>query len=177
MRNISIDVSKLGLSEDDTINISLIDSIGKPYFSNDMYSFNQTITIGTQTLVTLNVKENDTFLISTNYKLTIKENEFLFTVPSGNIIDIKPLDIITLIKIGCYKTVATHDKNNNIVFDSNFFKKLDSYLGGENVRFTAEEKSVFDLYVYFADNVFYSEGTNDFLRDMDEQLSKIGIGE
>jgi hypothetical protein len=177
MRELLIDIKRLSLKENDIINITLIDSTGKPFINNDMYSFNQDIIIATTTKIKVSTRPNNDFSITTYYRLTIKENEFLFLVPQSNTIIEKPLDVITLTMVGCYKSVIFYDANNHIVIDKLFLEKLNRFFVGNKVRFSMEEQSVLNLYIYFAENVFYGDSTNDFVREIDLYLGKIGIGE
>lgn len=172
VRTVIAPISKLGLNLNDTITVALISSVGKPLLTNDGYFYSENIEILSDTL-TLNLRENDTIENISEYRLTTpKEFSFSFRVPSSPVLDDTPHDLISLLNIGCYKEII-EIYENKATLHPKFLSKLDIFFTGENPYFTDQEKSLVDLYEYYADNVISMDSTIDVVRMMDEHLATI----
>jgi len=168
LRKISLKVLNLGINVGDTINIQLVNLVGKPLITLDGYLLNENITIDSL-IWEKELRENDTIQSDSSYKLTLP-NGFVFNFTIKTTPTQKTIDLIGQLKISCYSDIIDM-KNNEKVLSDNFIKKLDIYFTGENPYFTKTEQSLFDLYVYYADNIHESETTIDVVEILDEYLS------
>ena len=172
MRSVTTTIAKLGLNIGDTITVQLINSVGKACMTTDGYIYDETIELDSDTL-TLLLRENDTILGKSLYKITLPNDfSFSFTVPTATDTDNKPLDLIGILKVGCFENIITI-YGDTTVLASGFIEKLDLYFTGENPHFTPTEKSLVDLYVYYADEVIDTDSTIDVVEMMDKHLATL----
>ena len=174
MRIVNANISKLGLKIDDTIKVQLLNTIGKPHMTLDGYSLDEDIVIANDTLE-LSLMENDNIDSISFYKITIPSGfEFTFTVPISPTSDNPKHDLISLLSIGCFDEIIDIE-NQSKLLNPNFLEKLNLYFTGENPYFTDNEKSLIELYEYYADNIKGTESTIDIVQMMDEYLATIGV--
>jgi hypothetical protein len=174
VRTVSANISKLGLNIGDTIKVQLLNSIGKPALSSDGYFYDKDISIDSD-ILSLTLKENDTIHTKTFYKITTQAGfEFSFEILTSLLEDNPTHDLISLLYIGCFENIV-YIKNNEKLLSDSFLQKLESYFTGENPHFTNAEKSLIDLYEYYADEVIGTDTTIDIIQMMDEYLATLGV--
>lgn len=174
MRKVTVDIAKLGLSLEDEIKVELVNIVGETFATSDGYSYSETITLDSQ-ILTLDLRENDTFHDTTSYKITTpKKFSFSFVLSSSLYPENKPCDLIGLLRIGCFEGIIDI-KGDKAVLNNSFLVKLDLYFTGENPHFTNTEKALVDLYEYYADNLHGTDTTIDVVQMMDQYLATIGV--
>lgn len=164
MRAVTLTIAKLGLSIGNTINIKLVNVVGKELSTQDFV-------LSTATFST-SFSENDTMAFQTYYKLTIPNGlSFNFSIPtlSSN----EAHDLYSLLKISYYKGIIKIYDDDSIELDTRFITKLNLYFTGKNPHFTLVEQNIIYLYKYYADEVLDTISTIDIMMKIDEYLAKI----
>ncbi len=170
MRTVATDISKLGLNVGDTLKIQLLNSVGKPFMTRDGYMLDEEIILSEQ-ILSKELRENDTISSKSFYKITLPNKfTFSFTVKSSDILI--PLDLIGIMRVGCFDGIVDASNNTKKLSDD-FIRKLNLYFTGENPFFTNTEKSLVDLYEYYADEIIGTDSTIDIVQMMDEYLATI----
>jgi len=169
MRKVSFNITKLGLVIGNTINVKLIDSVGKPTMSTFGYVCDQNITLSSTTQE-IELLENEYMAHQTRYKITLPNSlNFTFVVPVSNDTT-APHDLLSLLNIGCiYGIIDVRERR----LADDFVEKLELYFTGENPHFSESQKAVVQLYEYFADDVFGTPATIDIMQMMDEYLATL----
>jgi len=168
MRNVTLVIEKLGLNVGDTIDITLVNSVGNLLLSNSGYMLDEKITLSSETFE-IDILENEHIDSISSYQITLANNlSFTFNVPiSKNNI---PHDLLSLLRIGCVSEVI--DKYTKEL-DSDFVKKINLYFTGENPYFSDTQKDVIKLYEYYADEIIDTDSTIDVIQMIDNSLAKI----
>ena len=168
MRDVTLDISLIGLVVGDIIKLQLVDSMGNAYLRGG-YSIDESITLSTATF-TKNLLENESLEDLTHYKITLVSGVYYnFILPENT--SNKAHDLYALLKFGCVDSVMNAGK-----LDKNFLKKLDVYFSGRDAHFNVRQQDVVTLYEYYADNIINTTSTIDIIRVMDEYLSTIQKG-
>lgn len=168
MREVTLDIAKLGLIVGNAIKIKLINSVGGACMSSSGYFLDTTIILTTPTL-TIELLENKYIDMLTFYQLTIPNGlKFNFSVPFS--LEGTPHDLMSLLQLGCYEGII--DQTTSTLAE-NFIAKLDLYFSGENPHFTKTELDVVRLYEYYANEVIDTTSTIDVMQMMDEYLATI----
>lgn len=171
MREVTLDIAKLGLIVGDVLKIQLIDSVGNVCIANSGYMLDTPITLSSTTL-SVELLESSYINMLSFYKITLPSGlKFKFNVPFS--FEGTPHDMLSLLQLGCYEGII--DKANSTLSE-NFVAKLDLYFSGENPYFTKTELDVVRLYEYYANEVIDTTSTIDIMQMMDEYLATI-IGE
>ncbi|MDT8337590.1 MAG: hypothetical protein RQ763_00180 [Sulfurimonas sp.] len=171
MREVTLDIAKLGLIVTDTLQIQLVNSVGNVCMSSSGYKLDTAIVLSSTTL-SIELLENSYINMLTFYRITLPSGiKFKFSVPFG--LEGIPHDMLSLLQLGCYEEII--DKDNNTL-SSAFVTKLDLYFAGENPHFTKTELDIVRLYEYYANEIIDTTSTIDIMQMMDEYLATI-IGE
>ena len=166
MRKVTLIISELNLNINDTIHLSLVDSMGNLCIANNGFMIDEDITI-TSDLFEIDLLESELVGRDSSYELKLQSSlKFQFKVPQ-NENDISH-ELLSLCRLGCTKGIISESK-----LDSEFIKKLDLYFLGETPRFTPSQKAVVELYEYYADKVFLTLSTIDIMQLMDTHLATI----
>ena len=169
MRDVTLDISLIGLVVGDIVKLQLVDSMGNAYLRGG-YSIDESITLDTNTF-TKNLLENEALGALTHYKLTLASGVYYnFTLPANT--SNKAHDLYPLLKFGCVDSVMNAGK-----LDKNFLKKLDVYFSGGDAHFNVRQHDVVTLYEYYANNIIGTSSTStiDIMEKMDIYLSKVGL--
>lgn len=171
MREVTLDIAKLGLIVGDVLKIQLIDSVGNACMASTGYKLDTTLTLSTTTLTT-ELLENSYINMLSFYRITLPSGlKFKFSVPFS--LEGTPHDMLSLLQLGCYEGII--DKANGTLTE-NFVEKLNLYFSGENPHFTKTELDIVRLYEYYANEIYGTPSTIDIMQMMDEYLATI-IGE
>jgi len=168
MREVTLNIAKLGLNVGDVIKLQLINSVGGACMSSSGYFLDLTATLQSTTF-TIDLLENEFVNMCSSYKLTLPNGiSFNFSVlySAQN----SPHDLLSLLQLGCYGGIIDKAKNS---LDENFVQKLDLYFSGENPHFTKTELDVVRLYEYYANEIIDTTSTIDIMQMMDEYLATI----
>jgi len=170
LRDVTLDISLLGLNVGDEITLTLVDSMGNQYTGNG-YTLNENITLDSQ-LFTKTLLENEAFKARTHYKLTLVSGIYYnFELHLSNS-STNPHDLYSLLTFGCVDSIINKDTKK---LDDEFVKKLDIYFSGEYPHFNTQQQDLVTLYEYYANSVINTDYTIDVIRLMDAYLSTIGI--
>ena len=168
MREVTLNIAKLGLNVGDIIRLQLINSVGGACMSSSGYFLDLSATIQS-TIFTIELLENEFVNMLSSYKFTLPNGiSFNFSVPFS--LQNTPHDMLSLLQLGCYEGIIDKAKNS---LDENFVQKLDLYFSGENPYFTKTELDVVRLYEYYADEVIDTTSTIDIMQMIDEYLATI----
>lgn len=168
MRKISLNIQKLGLVVGNTVDIKLVDSVGKLTTSPSGYMFDKTLTLASDTLE-VELLENENIPHKTHYNLKLSSGlSFNFILPTSS--NQKPHELTSLFGIACNEWLI--DKNTNKLNDE-FIQKLDIYFSGENPHLGAAQKDLVRLYEQYADEVIETSATIDIVRMVDEYLATL----
>ncbi len=174
MRNVVFYASKLNLVIGSTINITLIDSIGRACTTPSGYALNSDIVVASERME-IPLMPNELTTFSTQYKITLGNGtRFYFTVPSAPFGETLPHDMLALLRIGCTREIIDHASGE---LDEKFLQKLGAFFMGMDAHFTPTQEDVVALYVYYADNVLTETATIDIMKKMDLFLATIEEGE
>lgn len=168
MREVTLDIAKLGLIVGDAIKLQLVNSVGNVCMASSGYFLDTAITLSS-TIFTIELLENEFVNMRSSYKLTLSNGiSFNFNVPYSA--QNSPHDLLSLLQLGCYEGIIDKAKNS---LDENFVQKLDLYFSGENPHFSKTELDVVRLYEYYANEVIDTTSTIDIMQMMDEYLATI----
>lgn len=170
MRNISLDISKLGLVVGNVIDLQLINSVGNVMSSNAGYALDESITLDSDIFIYA-LQESDSINHISFYRLTLPNLlSFTFTLPSST--TDKPHDLFSLLSIGCFKGIIEIYRETSKLQDK-FIEKLEIYFSGKNPHFSSAESDLVELYEYYGNEIIKTQNTIDIVRSMDEYLATI----
>lgn len=172
MRKIIADAKAFGLSNDQTVNIKLLDRIGQPLsttYKNQLISFNKTITI-TDGILEVELYENDLIPVNSFYEIEITGVKFRFQLNQDT--DNLAHDLTSLLQLGSNDGVA-YLNNDKLVFEDDFIKKVELKLTNQEPYFTENQERVFNFFVFYADYVYGTERTIDLEKELDEYLGSL----
>ena len=168
MRDVTLDISLIGLVVGDIVKLQLVDSMGNTYLRGG-YSIDESITLDTNTF-TKNLLENEALEVSTHYKLTLPSGVYYNFELHLSSTSTSPHDLYSLLKFGCVTSIFNKYTSK---LENDFVKKLDVYFTGGNAHFNMQQQDVVTLYEYYADNIINTTSTIDIIRVVDEYLSTI----
>jgi len=169
MRDVTLDISSIGLSVGDIISLQLVDSMGNSYNG----SVEESITLQSATF-TKSLLENEAIEALTYYKLTLPNGIYYNFQLHLDSESTAPHDLYPLLKFGCIASVFSTETNK---LDNDFVKKLDIYFSGREAHFSVRQQDVVTLYEYYADNIINTTSTIDIIRKIDEYLSTLKKGD
>lgn len=173
MRDVTLDISLIGLSVGDTVTLTLVDSMGNQCtYASDGYTINESITLDSQ-LFTKTLLENEALEALTHYKITLDSGIYYNFELHLSDSSAAAHDLYPLLTFGCIASIINKYTQK---LDNDFVKKLDVYFGGGNAHFSVQQQDVVRLYEYYADNVINTNYTIDIIRLMDEYLATIQKG-
>lgn len=168
MREVTLEIAKLGLNVGDVVKLKLIDSVGNACMSSSGYSLDITTTLLSANF-SIELLENKYINKITSYQIILPSGiKFNFTVPYS--LQNAPHDMLSLLQLGCYEGII--DRANKSL-DENFIQKLELHFMGKNPRFTKTELDVVRLYEYYANEVIDTTSTIDIMQMMDAYLATI----
>lgn len=170
MREIVLDIAKLGLNVADEINITLVDSVGNKYITDDGYSLDKNYVISNPIFKTL-LYENDLISSDTHYKLSIPSS-LTFNFKLNKDIENISHDLYYLLKMGCVKSIFD-TSSPTLQLDKKFVENLNRYFTGEIPHFTSTQQAVVDMYEYYANEIIDTQRTIDVLKLIDNLLSQL----
>jgi len=169
LRDVTLDISLIGLSVGDTITLMLMDSVGNKY--SDANAIDETITLNSS-LFTKTLPENESFKALTHYKITLESGIYYNFELHLSDSSTKPHDLYPLLSFGCIASILNKYTQK---LENEFVNKLDIYFSGGVPHFNIHQQDVVTLYEYYADSVIDKDYTIDIIRLMDEYLSTIGV--
>ena len=174
MRDVTLDISLIGLNVSDTITLMLVDSMGQQYTrASDGYTVNESITLDSP-LFTKTLLENEALEALTHYKITIASGIYYNFELHLSDSSSAAHDLYPLLSFGCVNSIINKYTQK---LDNDFVKKLGVYFSGGEAHFNVQQQDVVTLYEYYADNVIDTNYTIDVIRLMDEYLSTIQKGD
>lgn len=174
MRKIFADASAFGLTDGETVTITLLNKVGQELtttYQNKLISFKENITISNEKLE-VELYENDKLPITSFYELLVKGVKFRFQLNSSedNLIH----ELTSLLQLGSNDGIA-YLHNDELVFEDDFIKKFELKLTNQEPYFSENQERVFNFFVFYADYVHKIKGTIDLSKSLDKHLSKIGV--
>jgi len=174
LRDVTIDISLIGLNVGDEITLMLVDSMGNQYVrASDGYTVNENIILNSS-LFKKTLLENEALEALTHYKITLTSGIYYNFELHLSDSSTASHDIYPLISFGCIDSIINKYTQK---LDNDFVKKLDVYFSGGEAHFNVQQQDVVTLYEYYADNVIGTDYTIDVIRLMDEYLSTIKKGD
>lgn len=169
MRKVTLSIANLHLNVGDTIKITLINSIGNNCIANNGFAMDSSFILDSD-IFEVELLENEKVGQISSYELILPSTlKLVFMVPYNRYQN-TPHELLSLCRLGCIKGIID---TTNKKLDSDFIRKLDDHFLGKNSHFTPTQKAIFELYVYYADNVIDSLSTIDVMQLMDEYLATI----
>jgi len=173
MRDVTLDISLIGLNVGDVVQLQLVDSIGNLYVrSSDGYGVDESITISSVTFEKT-LLENEALEALTHYKLTLASGIYYNFELHLSTTSTAAHDLYPLLKFGCIASILNKYTSK---LSNDFVKKLDVYFSGANPHFSVQQQDVVTLYEYYADNIINTTATIDIIRVMDAYLSTLQKG-
>jgi len=170
LRDVTLDISLIGLNVGDAITLTLVDSMGQEY-TRSAHAINETITLNS-TLFTKSLLENKAIKACTHYKLTLESGIYYNFELHLSDSSTAAHDLYPLLYFGC---VASIINKNTQKLDDDFVKKIDVYFAGGEAHFNERQQDVVTLYEYYADNVIDKNYTIDIIRLIDKYIATIGV--
>lgn len=172
MRKITTDAINFNLSNDDIVNIKLLDKSGNELtttYEKRLINFNKDVNIQNNKLE-VELFENDKLNIFSYYEITIKGIKFRFSLNSSK--DNLAHELTSLLQLGSNDGIACI-VNDELILEDDFIKKIELKFINQEPYFTENQERVFNFLIFYADNVHGKDLTIDIIKKIDNHIGGI----